>query len=199
MYVKKSISLLLSGALFASLCTGCSQTTMEHHFFTDTETETEYITPIEWFDVTGELQELENLLKKHEIQLVTYLSSNAAPFSWGTNTTTTTTELTKESLLNISQPSSQGIYYNYFTEIGEQEPGTYEYLSGVLTQIESLYNIFNTLIEDEWDDFESKLLNAKFGLMIHGYQPSNSTMYYFNTCLCNGGLPIGMGGTYLCK
>ena len=192
MYVKKSISLLLSGALFASLCTGCSQTTMEHHFFTDTETETEYITPIEWFDVTGELQELENLLKKHEIQLVTYLSSNAAPFSWGTNTTTTTTELTKESLLNISQPSSQGIYYNYFTEIGEQEPGTYEYLSGVLTQIESLHNIFNTLTTDEWNKFKSELLNAKFGLMIHGYQPLNSTMYYFNTCLCNGGLPSGV-------
>lgn len=192
MYVKKSISLLLSGALFASLCTGCSQTTMEHHFFTDTETETEYITPIEWFDVTGELQELENLLKKHEIQLVTYLSSNAAPFSAGNNTTTTTTELTKESLLNISQPTVQAIYYNYFTEIGEQEPGTYEYLSGVLTQIESLHNIFNTLTTDEWNKFKSELLNAKFGLMIHGYQPLNSTMYYFNTCLCNGGLPSGV-------
>lgn len=192
MYVKKSISLLLSGALFASLCTGCSQTTMEHHFFTDTETETEYITPIEWFDVTVKLQELENLLKKHEIQLVTHLSSNAAPFSSGTNTTTTTTELTKESLLNISQPTVQAIYYNYFTEIGEQEPGTYEYLSGVLTQIESLYNIFNTLIADEWDDFKGKLLNDKFGLMIHGYQPFDSTMYYFNTCLCNGGLPSGV-------
>ena len=192
MYVKKSISLLLSGALFASLCTGCSQTTMEHHFFTDTETETEYITPIEWFDVTVKLQELENLLKKHEIQLVTYLSSNAAPFSWGTNTTTTTTELTKESLLNISQPTVQAIYYNYFTEIGEQEPGTYEYLSGVLTQIESLHNIFNTLTTGEWNKFKSELLNAKFGLMIHGYQPLSSTMYYFNTCLCNGGLPSGV-------
>lgn len=192
MYVKKSISLLLSGALFASLCTGCSQTTMEHHFFTDTETETEYITPIEWFDVTVKLQELENLLKKHGIQLVTHLSSNAAPFSLGTNTTTTTTELTKESLLNISQPTVQAIYYNYFTEIGEQEPGTYEYLSGVLTQIESLYNIFNTLTADEWNKFKSELLNDKFGLMIHGYQPLKSTMYYFNTCLCNGGLPSGV-------
>ena len=192
MHQKQCISLLLSGALFASLCTGCSQTTLEHHFFTDTETETEYITPIEWFDVTGELQELENLLKDHEIQLATHLSSNAAPLSWGTNTTTATTELTKESLLNISQPSQQGIYYNYFTEIGEQEPGTYEYLSGVLTQIELLHNMFNTLTPDEWNKLKSELLNAKFGLMIHGYQPLNSTMYYFNTCLCNGGLPSGV-------
>lgn len=193
MYVKKSISLLLSGALFASLCTGCSQTTMEHHFFTDTETETEYITPIEWFDVTVKLQELENLLKKHEIQLVTHLSSHAAQAAWGPNwNDISITEINKEVLLNISQPTVQAIYYNYFTEIGEQEPGTYEYLSGVLTQIESLYNIFNTLTADEWDDFKDKLLNDKFGLMIHGYQPLNFTMYYFNTCLCNGGLPSGV-------
>ena len=184
MYVKKSISLLLSGALFASLCTGCSQTTMEHHFFTDTETETEYITPIEWFDVTVKLQELENLLKKHGIQLVTHLSSQQAALgpNWDD---ISITEINKKVLLNISQSTSQAIYYNYFTEIGEQEPGTYEYLSGVLTQIESLYNIFNTLTTDEWNKFKSELLNAKFGLMI-------STMYYFNTCLCNGGLPIGV-------
>ena len=79
MYVKKSISLLLSGALFASLCTGCSQTTMEHHFFADTETETEYITPINEIDVTTKIIELENLLTKHEIELEVYLSPSILP------------------------------------------------------------------------------------------------------------------------
>ena len=62
MYVKKSISLLLSGALFASLCTGCSQTTMEHHFFTDTVTETEINTEVVENAITPKIKELQEVL-----------------------------------------------------------------------------------------------------------------------------------------
>ena len=62
MYVKKSISLLLSGALFASLCTGCSQTTVEHHFFTDTVTETEINTEVVENAITPKIEELQEIL-----------------------------------------------------------------------------------------------------------------------------------------
>lgn len=62
MYVKKSISLLLSGALLASLCTGCSQTTMEHHFFTDTVTETEINTEVVENAITPKIEELQEIL-----------------------------------------------------------------------------------------------------------------------------------------
>lgn len=62
MYVKKSISLLLSGALLASLCTGCSQTTMEHHFFTDSVTETEINTEVVENAITPKIKELQEVL-----------------------------------------------------------------------------------------------------------------------------------------
>ena len=62
MYVKKSISLLLSGALFASLYTGCSQTTMEHHFFTDTVAETEINTEVVENAITPKIKELQEVL-----------------------------------------------------------------------------------------------------------------------------------------
>ena len=76
MHQKQCISLLLSGALFASLYTGCSQTTMEHHFFTDTVTETEINTEVVEQAITPKIEELQKILG--DIKLEVFLQSDGA-------------------------------------------------------------------------------------------------------------------------
>ena len=167
MYVKKSISLLLSGALFASLCTGCSQTTMEHHFFTDTKTETEYITPINEIDVTTRITELENLLAKHGIELEVRLApsimpSGNLPFlgSLIFDDSRQYSDITKANLVeeidDFIAKKQQHIFACY-TEESPVKYDAYDYLDVVLQNLDGLYNALDKFEDMNWENLKDAL------------------------------------------
>lgn len=170
MYVKKSISLLLSGALFASLCTGCSQTTMEHHFFTDTKTETEYITPINEIDVTTRITELENLLAKHGIELEVHLApsimpnDNGLPFNTKLDPSMKYSSINKEDLCHeIKEVTNSTARHYIFACYTEPEPlkyDAYDYLNVVLQNLDGLYNALDQFENADWKELEDALKDA---------------------------------------
>lgn len=170
MYVKKSISLLLSGALFASLCTGCSQTTMEHHFFTDTETEIEYITPINEIDVTTKITELENLLADHEIELEVHLSPNIqpnddnSPFgSMKLDPDMTYSSINKEDLCNEIEEVNKEVntksttIFACYTKPKPLKYDAYDYLKVVLQNLDGLYQALREFDDNNWNDLKEAL------------------------------------------
>ena len=188
MYVKKSISLLLSGALFASLCTGCSQTTMEHHFFTDTETETEYITPINEIDVTTKITELENLLAYHEIEFETYLSLSPLTIAQTKNGD----GITKENLLSNLEfvESLYGMILCCHSEQVDSEYELYDFIAMVLQNLDSLYNALDNFGDDDWEQLKNALGEESLGVMMHQIRSGTgkNTKYYVETCIGQGGI-----------
>ena len=161
MYVKKSISLLLSGALFASLCTGCSQTTMEHHFFTDTKTETEYITPINEIDVTTRITELENLLAKYGIELEVHLAPSIMPFNTKLDPSMKYSSINKKDLCHEIEVNTNSTARHYiFACYTKPEPlkyDAYDYLNVVLQNLDGLYNALDQFEDADWKELENAL------------------------------------------
>ena len=168
MYVKKSISLLLSGALFASLCTGCSQTTMEHHFFTDTETETEINTEVVGANLP-EIEELQTFLSSKDIELEVFLNSDGiagsqAPAGSGAGVAILTDWMIEESLNNTSVSSetlSEGIkdsmYYLFCCSGPYEESNLTTFLSDTKNAINRLCDAFKGLQEDDFTNLKNEL------------------------------------------
>ena len=168
MYVKKSISLLLSGALFASLCTGCSQTTMEHHFFTDSVTETEINTEVVGANLP-EIEELQNFLSTQNIKLEVFLNSDGiagsqAPAGSGAGVVILTDLMIKESLNNTSVSSEalsegikDGMYYLFCYSGPYEENNLTTFLSDTKNVINKLCNAFAELSESDFANLKNEL------------------------------------------
>ena len=81
MRVKKQIALLLSGAVLAGSLAGCAQTAVDHHFFTETLTDVEYVTSISGLaELAGfspenlqSFQSIETYAKENDIKWTFYL------------------------------------------------------------------------------------------------------------------------------
>ena len=208
MYVKKSISLLLSGALFASLYTGCSQTTMEHHFFTDTETETEYITPINEIDVTTKIIELENLLAKHDIELEVRLSPSILPSgnppllgSLIFDDSRKYSDITKTNLVeeidDFIAKEQQHIFACY-TEESPVKYDAYDYLKVVLQNLDGLYNALYEFEDENWKNLKGALDGKPLFFMAYrslvdspdGDDYDGINYYVIQTSLTNAKLPF---------
>lgn len=209
MYVKKSISLLLSGALFASLYTGCSQTTMEHHFFTDTKTETEYITPINEIDVTTRITELENLLAKHGIELEVRLApsimpnNNGLPFNTKLDPSMKYSSINKEDLCHeIKEVNTNSTARHYiFACYTEPEPlkyDAYDYLNVVLQNLDGLYNALDQFEDMNWENLKDALDGKPLFFMAYrslvdspdGDDYDGVNYYVIQTSLTNAELPF---------
>ena len=200
MYVKKSISLLLSGALFASLCTGCSQTTMEHHFFTDTVTETEINTEVVENAITPKIEELQEILG--DIKLEVKLRSDGIE---GTGVPTGLPEIINNELIDeslktimssdelsngikkyIESPSSTLtiVCFNCGNTEGYEEAiGLNDFISGTKFAVEQLCNTFEEV--DDKDFLKSFKLaldenedNPYLLLTVEGLYHTEKDKYY---------------------
>ena len=208
MYVKKSISLLLSGALFASLCTGCSQTTMEHHFFTDTETEIEYITPINEIYVTTKITELESLLAGHDIELEVRLSPSILPNgdlpllgSLIFDDSRQYSDITKANLVeeidDFIAKEQQHIFACY-TEESPVKYDAYDYLNVVLQNLDGLYNALDEFEDMNWENLKDALDGKPLFFMAYrslvdspdGNDYDGVNYYVIQTSLTNAELPF---------
>ena len=95
MRVKKQIALLLSGAVLTGSLAGCAQTAVDHHFFTETQTDIQYIMDLGGLadiasadpQVTQSLCRLDKLVKTFNIEI-------------GWSITLVCTEIDKESIEN---------------------------------------------------------------------------------------------------
>ena len=204
MYVKKSISLLLSGALFASLCTGCSQTTLEHHFFTDTETETEYITPINEIDVTTEiLTKLEDKLAEHKIEFEVYLASSfmfdmnfgGSSYLWKRDQDMTYSSITKDSLKSeiekFSKDKSREYIFACYTKEETVEYDAYDYLNVALKNLKDLYNALDTFDEADWNNLQTALGEETLTFsVLRGFTDSAKSKYVIETSLTTEYIPV---------
>lgn len=203
MYVKKSISLLLSGALFASLYTGCSQTTMEHHFFTDTVTETEINTEVVENAITPKIEELQEILG--DIKLEVFLQSDGVVgYVPGTGTSEEVTDLYIEMASQNKAVTSQNLE-TMIEKICSHQFGTGQYIfccgdpynelslsdfmSGTEGAIEQLYVAFQDLKASDADALETlkeKLKTLKeeknkelyLILIVQGLHYSKDDRYY---------------------
>ena len=191
MYVKKSISLLLSGALFASLCTGCSQTTMEHHFFTDSVTETEINTEVVGANLP-KIDELQTFLSSKGIELEVFLNSDGiagtADISNGSSDLTQmfiTLALSNPTSSVNSEALSTGINDSIFYVFCYGEPhekgGLSVFLSDTENAINLLYNAFEGLDESDFTTLKNELAEnineSNLFLGISGLHDSDNKYY----------------------
>ena len=199
MYVKKSISLLLSGALFASLCAGCSQTTMEHHFFTDTETETEINTEVVGANLP-EIEELQNFLSTQDIKLEVSLYSgmvaSAVNLSFATPEemiTQSNTEVTSAALSEAFKDRS--LFYLFRCGDPHEKNELTTFLSDTKNAINKLHVAFKGLSEDDFTNLKKQLaedegslvLESNLSLSVYGLHNSADGQYYVVALLLNGG------------
>ena len=200
MYVKKSISLLLSGALFASLYTGCSQTTMEHHFFTDTETETEINTEVVGANLP-EIEELQNFLSTQDIKLEVFLYSEMVAVSAGGAgggaipedqtemmiTQSQNTEVTSTTLSDAFDGKS--LFYLFRCGGPYEENELTTFLSDTKEAIGKLHVAFEGLIEDDFTDLKEQLTGRDNNLVlsVYGLHSSTDGQYYVVALLQNAG------------
>lgn len=191
MHQKQCISLLLSGALFASLCTGCSQTTMEHHFFTDSVTETEINTEVVGANLP-EIEELQNIFNNNGIKLNVYLCSNSAyvsaGFAGGGATPTDGTDalvLLAQQIQVTSETLSDGIEAGmYVFNCGDPhgENNLTILLSDTQNAINKLCNAFEELQDDDGlikELTEVDKLNPNWYLLLSEFPYSQDNKYYF--------------------
>ena len=199
MYVKKSISLLLSGALFASLYTGCSQTTMEHHFFTDTVTETEINTEVVGANLP-EIEELQNFLSTQDIKLEVSLYSgmvaSAVNLSFATPEamiTQSNTEVTSAALSEAFKDRS--LFYLFRCGDPHEKNELTTFLSDTKNAINKLHVAFKGLSEDDFTNLKKQLagdegslvLEHNLSLSVYGLHNSADGQYYVVALLLNGG------------
>ena len=194
MYVKKSISLLLSGALFASLCTGCSQTTMEHHFFTDSVTETEINTEVVENAITPKIKELQEVLGDDLKLEVGVLSDEDISLSAPVGSQDTS-EAAREIYIKYIESSLGTVVSSKTLANGIQSPflgsiilcfscgGPYDneiklsdLMAGTENAIEQLCDAFEGLNPESLDALKTNLKRGKniLTLQISGYHHSES-------------------------
>ena len=195
MYVKKSISLLLSGALLASLCTGCSQTTMEHHFFTDTVTETEINTEVVENAITPKIKELQEVLGDDLKLEVGVLSDEDISLSAPTGSQdeleglgnmyiemSLDTVVSPETLANGIQNPLLGAIILCFSCGGpyDNEIKLSDLMRGTENAIEQLCDAFEGLNPESLDALKTELKPGKdiLTLQISGYHHSERDQYY---------------------
>lgn len=199
MYVKKSISLLLSGALFASLCTGCSQTTMEHHFFTDTDTVTEQVTEVVENSITPKIKKLEEILGD-DFEFDVVLSPDMSAFTVSDPNLASAylkqclvDKVTSETLANWIEKNA---YLSYAFYCGESvdKIGLSEFLKGVNCALDKLCDIFGDLDEDARSALKNHLLTSGFNespqylqLGVGIYKDNDANKYYIVALLQGAG------------
>ena len=203
MYVKKSISLLLSGALFASLCTGCSQTTMEHHFFTDTDTVTEQVTEVVENSITPKIKKLEEILgDDFEFDVVlspyTSVSTVSDPVSSKLNSPFLSSclvdKVTSETLSDWILKKNAYLSYAFYCGEYDDEIGLNEFLNGVNCALDKLCNIFDNLDETARSALKNHLLTSGFNespqylqLGVGIYKDNDANKYYIVALLQGAG------------
>lgn len=185
MYVKKSISLLLSGALFASLCTGCSQTTMEHHFFTDTETVTEQVTEVVENSITPKIKELEEILGD-DFEFDVALSPDMLALNLSDPDTTSAylkyclvDDVTSETLSEWIE-KRVNLSYAFYCGESDDEIGLNEFLNGVNCALDKLCDIFGDNLDEEARSTLKAHSSSSGGLqlMVSTYEDSDASKYY---------------------
>ena len=166
MHRKQCISLLLSGALFASLCTGCSQTTMEHHFFTDTDTVTEQVTEVVENSITPKIKELEEILGD-DFEFDVVLSPDMSAFTVSDPNFASAylkqclvDEVTSETLANWILKKNAYLSYAFYCGESDDEIGLSEFLKGVNCALDKLCDIFGDLDEDARSALKNHLLES---------------------------------------
>lgn len=198
MYVKKSISLLLSGALFASLYTGCSQTTMEHHFFTDTVTETEINT-----EVVGaylpKIDELQTFLSSKGIELEVFLYSETVAVSAGGAGSGAIPEDQTEMMINQSPNTEvisttlseafkkRSLFYLFRCGGPYEENELTTFLSDTKEAIDKLHVAFKGLSENDFTNLKTQLAGDESNLVlsVYGLHSSTDDQYYVVALLQN--------------
>lgn len=200
MYVKKSISLLLSGALFASLCTGCSQTTMEHHFFTDTVTETEINTEVVGANLP-EIEELQNFLSTQDIKLEVFLYSETVAVSAGGAGGGAIPEDQTEMMINQSPNTevisttlseafkNRSLFYLFRCGGPYEENELTTFLSDTKEAIDKLHVAFKGLSENDFTNLKTQLAGDESNLVlsVYGLHSSTDGQYYVVALLQNAG------------
>ena len=212
MHQKQCISLLLSGALFASLCTGCSQTTMEHHFFTDTVTETEINTEVVEQAITPKIEELQKILG--DIKLEVFLQSDgAAGYVPGTGMSeeftnsyieeysqnkTVTSKNLKTMIETINNHQFGAGQYVFCCGAPYDELSLRDFMSGTEGAIEQLCVAFQNLKASDADALESlkeklkklkeeKNMELYLSLTVQGLHHSKDDKYYIIAQLTTSG------------
>ena len=194
MYVKKSISLLLSGALLASLCTGCSQTTMEHHFFTDTDTVTEQVTEVAESSITPKIKELEEILGddfEFDVVLSPYTSVLTVSDPVSSKLTSVflnsclVDEVTSKTLSDWILEKDAYLSYAFYCGESDDEIGLSEFLNGVNCALDKLCDIFRDLDEKARSELKEHLLTSGINkspqylqLGVGIYKDSDANKYY---------------------
>ena len=69
MSTRKYTFALLAASFFICLLSGCSRTVIEHQFYTESITDTEYVTELVQSSVMEEYQKLKALFKSHDLEL----------------------------------------------------------------------------------------------------------------------------------
>lgn len=186
MYVKKSISLLLSGALFASLYTGCSQTTMEHHFFTDTVTETEINTEVVENAITPKIEELQEILGDIKLVVDLYAANGSAYDIPGVGPSFDWTDIIINEAQNNGRVSSEKLealtYLPYVflcdAEPYENEITLNQYMSGMEKALEDLCVAFRDVGEEKMD-WLLEYCDGVLALQVLGLQYSEDGMILY--------------------
>ena len=198
MNAKKCIALLLFGTILASLLSGCRQTTIDHHFFTDSEIDTEYVTEIIMSESAQKIQDLEDFLNSKDIQLNAQISPSLidvwvptgpqpeGPFLLGDpNIKTMTTEELKTNISEANKPpiSSQiaVLSSEAITEDEMQEMTMSQFINEILRQIDIYVSAFQGLDETSLDKLRDACGDDPLALMACiGY---DGTSYYISSAL----------------
>lgn len=192
MNVKKWIVLLLSGTLVSAMLLGCSQTTVDHHFFTDTQIETEHTTEIVEQAIAPKMKELQEILGD-DLKLEVMLQSNGiAALVPGTGLPEDLTdEFVKASLetvvssetLTASINENSGNVFYIFCCGGpfDEKVGLKDFMSGTENAIDQLCEAFSGVDDESLTLLKTALetgLNDTLTLTITGLHYSVDDKYY---------------------
>lgn len=194
MQVKKCMALLLFGTILTSLLSGCRQTTIDHHFLTDSEIDTEYVTEIIMSESAQKIQELEDYLNSKDIQLNAQIipsshlniwvptgSPPEPPYMLGDpNVKTMTTEDLKN-YINKKNTIIAFLFSEALTEDEMQEMTMSQFINEILRQIDVYSSAFQGLDEPTLNKLKEYLDDNPLSLSAYiGY---DGTSYYISSIL----------------